>query len=368
MSEFVKPAAIGVLLAGLCAGASAVPARANPALLFDAASGRVLYAEDQDTEWYPASLTKIMTAYVTFDALRTGKLKLTDTVEVSEKAHVQVPSKLGLPVGSEITVDLAIRALVVKSANDVAIMLAEKIGGSEEGFVEIMNKTATRLGMTRTHFDNANGLPSPGQITTARDLGRLSRAVLQDFPEYIPLWSLPEVRIGKQRLVSHNGLLKSFPGADGLKTGFICDAGFNIVASASREGQRLVAVVLGEPSGRERNLRAAALLDHGFETGAWKAEAPARTLESLTVDPAAKTVSSVRLTVVSWDCGGPKPAVRRAQRRPVAARKKPGRVTKAAEAPAHAVQQAGAAATPPAKAPVKAAAKSKPAAPAEAKQ
>jgi D-alanyl-D-alanine carboxypeptidase len=294
------------LLVGLLAGAlgGAAPAGAGPVMLIEADSGRVLYADEQDHQWYPASLTKIMTAYLTFDALKAGRLKPDDTVTVSEKAFIQAPSKLGLPVGAEITVDLAIRALVVKSANDVAVMLAEKIGGSEEDFVSLMNDTAQRLGMTRTHFVNANGLPVAGQMTTARDLARLSRAVLRDFPDQNAMWSLPEVRVGKQRIKSHNGLLRSFEGADGMKTGFICDSGFNVVASATRDNRRLIAVVLGEPSGRDRNLRAAGLLDHGFEAAEWKAYFGAPTIDSLPLDPQAKEVASVRSSVVSWDCGG----------------------------------------------------------------
>ena len=300
------------------------PIAAGPVVLLEADSGRVLYAEDQDHQWYPASLTKIMTAYLTFDALKAGRLKLDDTVTVTEKAHAQAPSKLGLPVGSEITVDLAIRALVVKSANDVAIMLAEKIGDSEEDFVRLMNDTARRLGMTRTRFANANGLPIPGQVTTARDLARLSRAVLHDFPDQNALWALPEVRIGKMRLKSHNSLLRSFEGADGIKTGFICDSGYNVIASATRDNRRLIAVVLGEPSGRDRNLRAAGLLDHGFETADWKAQFGAPTLDDLPLDPMAKEVASVRSTVVAWDCGGHK------RGRKVVRRKAPGTAHKTA--------------------------------------
>lgn len=313
--------------------ASVSPSLAGPVLLFEADSGRVLYAEDQDHQWYPASLTKIMTAYLAFDALKSGRLKLDDTVTVTEKAFVQEPSKLGLPVGTEISVDLAIRALVVKSANDVAIMLAEKIGGSEEDFVRLMNDTARRLGMTRTQFANANGLPIPGQMTTARDLARLSRAVLRDFPEQSALWALPEVRIGKMRLRSHNTLLRTFEGADGLKTGFICDSGFNVVASATRDNRHLIAIVLGEPSGRDRNLRAAGLLDHGFETAAWKDYFGAVTVDSLPVDPQAKELASVRSTVVAWDCGNRKVSRKAVRRKPPAsATRKPARGTKAAEA------------------------------------
>ena len=321
------------MLFGLLAVAwlAQAPAAAGPVILLEVDSGRVIYAEEPDHHWYPASLTKIMTAYLAFDALKAGRLKLDDMVTVTEKAFIQAPSKLGLPVGGEITVDLAIRALVVKSANDVAIMLAEKIAGSEEDFVRLMNDTARRLGMTRTHFANANGLPVAGQVSTARDLARLSRAILRDFPDQNAMWSLPEVRVGKQRLRSHNGLLRSFEGADGLKTGFICDSGFNVVASATRDSRRLLAVVLGEPSGRDRNLRAAGLLDHGFETADWKAHFGAPTIDSFPADQQAKDVVSVRSSVVSWDCGGRRPARKVARRKPPAtAARKPGQATKAA--------------------------------------
>lgn len=314
MSFCARPVAVALLAACCALALLSFPAKAGPVLLVEADSGRVLYADEQDHEWFPASLTKIMTAYLTFDALKKGRLKLTDTVTVSEHAHAQVPSKLGLPVGSEISVDVAIRALVIKSANDVAIMLAEKIGGSEADFVRLMNDTAKRLGMTRTHFVNPNGLPVAGQVSTARDLATLARAVLREFPEHNAIWGLPEFRFGKLRLRSHNGLLRSFEGADGLKTGFICDAGFNVVASATRDGLRLIAVVLGEPSGKDRNARAASLLDHGFETSAWKEAFGVPTLDRLPMDPAARPVQSVRATVVAWDCGGRKP-VKKVSRR-----------------------------------------------------
>jgi D-alanyl-D-alanine carboxypeptidase len=306
---------VAAFLAACCAVAAApIRADAGPALLIDAASGRVLYADGQDNEWFPASLTKIMTAYLTLDALRSGRLKLTDTVAVSELAHAQVPSKIGLPVGHEITVDLAIRALVIKSANDVAIMLAEKIGGSQDDFVRLMNDTAKRLGMTRTHFVNANGLPVAGQVSTARDLAILSLAVLREFPEHNALWGMPEFKLGKLHLRSHNGLLRSFEGADGLKTGFICDSGFNVVASATRDGKRLIAVVLGEPSGKDRTLRAASLLEHGFDTAAWKTELGAPTIDKLPMDPAARPVQSVRSSVTAWACN-PQAHARKATRR-----------------------------------------------------
>lgn len=326
MSFCTRPIAV-VLLAVLGAVvAVSTPSNAGPALLVDADSGRVLYADGQDNEWFPASLTKIMTAYLAFDALKNGRLKLTDEVIVSELAHSQVPSKIGLPIGTAITVDVAIHAVVIKSANDAAIMLAEKIGGSEAGFVQLMNDAAKRLGMTRTHFVNPNGLPVPGQISTARDLAILARATLRDFPEHNALWGMSEFQLGKQKLRSHNGLLRNFEGADGVKTGFICDSGFNVVASATRDGMRLIAVVLGEPSGKDRNLRAASLLEHGFETSAWKAAFGVPTLDRLPMDPAARPVQSVRESVVAWNCSNRKPVrkVSRGKSRGAPARDKAG--------------------------------------------
>ena len=245
-------------------------ASAGPALLFDAANGKVLYAEDQDQPWHPASLTKIMTAYMVFEALRTNKLSLEQKIPTSANAHAQPPSKLGLPVGAEITVNLALKALIVKSANDAAVMLAEAIGGSEEAFIAQMNAAARRLGMTQTHFVNPHGLPATEQVTTARDLARLTRVVVRDYPEYAPLWSMADMQVGRRRLRTHNGLLRTYDGADGLKTGFICDAGFNVVATATRDDRRLVAVVLGEYTSRDRSLRAASLLEHGFKNYGWK--------------------------------------------------------------------------------------------------
>lgn len=278
-------------------------AAAGPALLFEPATGKVLYAEDPDNLWFPASLTKIMTAYVTFNAIKEGKIKLDDKVSCSLVATLQPPSKVGLPVGGELTVDVALQAVIVKSANDVTVMLAEAVAGSETAFIAVMNQTAKKLGMTRTHFANTNGLPDPDNFTTARDLARLARAVVSEFPEYAHYWSAPEVRIGKRRLGTHNALLKTFPGADGLKTGFTCDSGFNVVASATRDGRRLMAVVLGETSGNERAIRAASLLEHGFLNYGWKEIFNPVTLESLNADPAARNLVSVRETVVSWDCG-----------------------------------------------------------------
>jgi D-alanyl-D-alanine carboxypeptidase len=322
------------MIAGFLLSAIAVsgPAAAGPALLFDAADGKILYAEEMDDQWHPASLTKIMTAYLAFKAIKAGRLRLDDKVVCSELANKQPPSKIGLPVGGELTVDLALQSLIVKSANDVAVMLAEKISGSELQFVADMNAAARALGMTRTTFSNANGLPAVNQVTTARDLAKLARAVATEFPEYASYWSMTQVRIGKIRLASHNGLLKTFEGADGLKTGFICDSGFNVVASATRDGRRLMAVVLGEPSGGDRNVRAASLLEHGFQQYGWKQLFNNDTIDNLPIASNARGPVSVRSTIQSWDCGNGKrnPAVEARRERIKAAKAKREKAKKAA--------------------------------------
>lgn len=295
---------------------SPVPAT-GPSLLIDVKDGRILYAEDIDNQWFPASLTKIMTAYVTFEAIKAGTLTLETRIPTSEHAHSQPPSKVGLPVGATMPVELALKAVIVKSANDVSVMLAEAVAGSEPAFVERMNATAKRLGMTRTVFQNANGLPHPEQVTTARDLAKLSRAVLSDYPEHVALWSMPDVRIGRRKLRTHNGLLRTYDGADGLKTGFICDSGFNVVATASRDGRKLVAVVLGQVTGRERNIRAAGLLQHGFETAAWHRVVSRDNIDTLSISANALPATSIRTAVLSPECGN------RRRRKPAAIAKRP---------------------------------------------
>jgi D-alanyl-D-alanine carboxypeptidase len=275
---------------------------AGPSLLFDVSSGKVLYAEDQDNQWHPASLAKLMTAYLAFEALKSGKLTLKQKIACSASAHNEPPSKVGLPIGGELTVDLALQALVIKSANDVAVMLAEAIGGTEANFVTKMNETATRLGMTRTKFVNPNGLPADDQVTTARDLAKLARAIVTDFPEYAHYWSMAQMRIGKIRVRTHNGLLDTVEGADGLKTGFTCDSGFNIVASATRDGRRLVAVVLGDANAADRNTRASNLLEFGFQQTGLTQVFNTQTLDNMPLNPTAEGVKSVRTSVDSWAC------------------------------------------------------------------
>jgi D-alanyl-D-alanine carboxypeptidase len=297
------PAIFASVLAHLCAPTPA--SAAGPAILFDSSDGKVLYAQDADNHWYPASLTKLMTAYLVFEDIKAGHLSLKQKISCSATAFAEPPSKIGLPVGGEITVDLALQALFVKSANDVAVMLAEAVAGSEPAFVERMNATAKRLGMSRTNFANPNGLPSADQVSTARDLARLSRAIVTQFPEHAHYWSMPHMRYGKRHLASHNPLLRSLEGADGLKTGFTCDSGFNIIASATRDGRQIVAVVLGDKTSNERTVRASSLLEYGFQQ---QNKSVTATLDSMPLTPTADGVKSVRADVESWSCNPQKRA------------------------------------------------------------
>lgn len=281
---------------------AASPAAAGPALLFEPSTGKILYAEDIDDIWHPASLTKLMTAYVAFEAIKNGEIHLDDKIPCSLPATLQPPSKVGLQVGQTLTVKQALQAVIIKSANDVTVMLAEAISGSEAKFIDRMNATAKRLGMTHTSFVNTNGLPDPGQLTSARDIAKIARAVTTEYPEYASYWAMPAMHIGKRRLGSHNALLKTFPGADGLKTGFTCDSGYNVVAAATRDDHRLMAVILGESSGNERAIRAAAMLEYGFQNYDWKQLFNTSTIDNYPMDANFKTVQSVRDSVSAWGC------------------------------------------------------------------
>jgi D-alanyl-D-alanine carboxypeptidase len=264
----LRCAGLGLLVGATLMAPSA--ATAGPALVFEPYNGTVFYAEDPDALWFPASLTKLMTAYVAFQALKDGSVKPDTKVICSKKATEQAPSKLWLKEGETIPLDVALKVLIVKSANDVAVMVAETVAGSEEAFVARMNEAARRLNMTRTSFANPHGLPNDNQFSSARDLAKLARAIIVEFPEYADLFTTIQVQVGKKVMRTHNGMLVSYPGADGMKTGFICDSGFNIVVSATRDGRKLVAVVLGEPSVATRRERAVDLLDNGFKRYFWK--------------------------------------------------------------------------------------------------
>ena len=254
-----------VLVAGLAIAAIAPrAAHAEALLVVEADTGKVLQAENATYPWYPASVTKMMTAYVTLKAVKDGRISLDTLLTVSPTAASQSPSKMGFRPGIQVTVDNALKMMMVKSANDMAAVLAEGVGGSIDGFSAQMNQTAQRLGMTQTSYVNPNGLPAEGQVTSARDLAILARAILRDLPEYEYFMHIPSIRYGRRVTQNFNKLIGRFPGADGFKTGFICASGYNLVASATRNGKRLIAVVLGASSGQTRAVRAAQLLDRGF--------------------------------------------------------------------------------------------------------
>ena len=246
---------------------AATPAWSGASILIDADTGKVLRADNATYPWYPASTTKLMTLYMTLSAVRDHRITFDTLFTVSRNASMQAPTKMGLPVGTQVTVDNALKMMMVKSANDMAVLLAEGIGGSIDDFSQQMTDTAHQLGMTESNFVNPNGLPADGQITSARDLAILARALIREFPEYSFYWHVPAIKFGKRIVRNYNPLLGRYPGADGMKTGFTCPAGFNVVASASHYGRHLLVVVLGSPSARFRTQEAADLFDRGFAMG-----------------------------------------------------------------------------------------------------
>ncbi|MEO5373971.1 MAG: D-alanyl-D-alanine carboxypeptidase [Alphaproteobacteria bacterium] len=232
--------------------------------VMDADSGQVIHSDGADAVNHPASLTKMMTLYLLFDALEKGQFKKSSPLTVSHHATTQAPSRLGLIKGQTISAEDAILALVTKSANDVASVVAEAIGGSEPQFARMMTDTAHRLGMSRTEFRNASGLPNTAQVSSARDMAILARALLRHFPQHYHYFSTREFRYNDTVVTTHNRLMLSYEGADGLKTGYIGASGFNLVASAKRGGHRLIGVVLGGRTGRWRDQHMADLLDASF--------------------------------------------------------------------------------------------------------
>ena len=247
-------------------GVTVAPAAAEALLVIEADSGKVIFAHNAGQPWYPASTTKLMTTYVTLRAVKEGRITLDRPLVVSANAAAQSPVKMGFPPGTVITVDNALKMLMVKSANDMAVVLAEGVAGSVENFADEMNNNARRLGMIQSSFVNPNGLPADDQIVSARDMAILARALIREMPEYDYFWHLPGIRLGKMVQRNYNTLLGRYPGADGMKTGFICASGFNLVATATRDDRRLIAVVLGAPSSAARALKAAQLLERGFNS------------------------------------------------------------------------------------------------------
>jgi D-alanyl-D-alanine carboxypeptidase len=263
--QFLRALTLGIALGSLFAATlTATSAQAGASILVEADSGKVLRAENATYPWYPASVTKLMTMYVTLQAVKQGRITFDTLFTVSHNALAQSPTKMGFGVGTQVTVDNALKMMMVKSANDMAVLLAEGVDGSIENFADDMTQTAHRLGMTESNFVNPNGLPADGQITSARDLAILARALIHDFPEYNFYWHIPAIKFGRRVVRNYNKLLGRYPGADGMKTGFICASGFNLVATATRGGKQLIAVVLGAPSSSARAVKAAELLESGF--------------------------------------------------------------------------------------------------------
>jgi D-alanyl-D-alanine carboxypeptidase len=254
-----------VVLALLVSGATRAHAEAK--LLIEASTGKVLHAENATYPWYPASVTKLMTAYTTLRAIKAGRVSMNTLLTVSRNAAAQNPTKMGFKIGTRVTIDNALKMLLVKSANDVAVTIAEGVGGSISGFADMMNANARRLGMTQSNFVNPNGLPAENHVTSARDMGILARAIILEFPEYDSYFHVHSIRYGNRVMRNYNSLLARYPGADGMKTGFICASGYNVVASATRNGRRLIAVILGAYSGAVRSQHAAQLLETGFNSG-----------------------------------------------------------------------------------------------------
>lgn len=247
-----------------CSIALAGPARAEPSILFDLQTGQVIESDNAFARWYPASLTKLMTTYVAFKAVRSGEVTMKSPVRLSKRATREPPSKMAYKEGSVLTLDNAIKIIMVKSANDVATAIGESLSGSQGAFAARMNAEARALGMTGSNWVNAHGLHDDDQYTTPHDLAILASALRREFPEYASYFSIEGIAAGKAIIPSHNTLIGRFEGADGMKTGYTCPSGFNLVASATRDGRTLMAVVVGSSSVAERAEKAAGMLVRGF--------------------------------------------------------------------------------------------------------
>ncbi len=266
IKSFAKYAAAALALATAAPGGSAslyaVPKYA--AILINSDTGEVMYARQADATRFPASITKVMTLYIAFQELKAGNIRESDDIRISSLAASQPPSKLGLRPGQTITVREAMGVIATRSANDIAVALAEYISGSHTEFAVRMTREARRLGMAHTTFLNATGLPNPGHVTTARDIATLSRALIRDFPKRYPMFSQVAFEYEGQQIGNHNHLLSTLPGVDGIKTGYTNAAGFTLAASAAHDGTRLIAVVLGGPNRMMRDGNVTDLLDTGF--------------------------------------------------------------------------------------------------------
>src|SRR4051812_40953516 len=258
---------------------------AYSAIVVDANSGAVLHASNADALRHPASLTKIMTLYLLFERLESGKLKLDSPLQVSEHAAAQAPTKLGLKAGSTITAEDAIKGMVTRSANDAAVVVAENLGGSESEFARLMTRKAQSLGMSRTVYRNASGLPDDEQVTSARDQATLGRAIQERFPRHYRYFSIRSFAYRGQSIGNHNRLLGRVQGVDGIKTGYTRASGFNLVTSVKRDNRYIVAVVLGGSSAAGRDARMRALIDANIRTASTKRTAPMTAEAAPKVEP-----------------------------------------------------------------------------------
>ncbi len=290
----------------VCSGEASAKGKFKPvqaSIVVDADSGEVLHASAADATTYPASLTKMMTLYMVFDQIEAGKLKLSDRLKVSAHGAAQSPSKLGLQTGQSISVEDAIYALVTKSANDVAATVAENLGGSEAAFAGMMTRRARQLGMSRTTFKNASGLPHSEQVTTARDMATLGRSLLRHHARHYHYFSARRFDYQGQTISTHNRLMLRYEGADGIKTGYIHASGFNLVSSAKRDGRRLIGVVLGGATAASRDKRMATLLDAAFNgrAGEDRIEMASATSGGAKGATEARTIKVARAAAVAED-------------------------------------------------------------------
>lgn len=263
-----KKSVLAITVSCLSLSLSLSQTEANPYMSVDVASGKVLAHNEAFKRWYPASLTKMMTAYVVFRALQSGQVKLDSPVRMSVAATKEPPSKMGYKAGSVMTLDTALKIMLVKSANDVSVAVGETIGGSKAGFIKMMNAEARRIGMFGSNFSNPHGLPDPNNYSTARDMAVLATQLRREFPQYAHYFNTEAIDPGEGKKIqaNYNILLGRFNGADGMKTGFVCSSGFNLAGSATRNGRTIVAIVLGAAKQEDRTVQAADLLTAGFNT------------------------------------------------------------------------------------------------------
>jgi len=248
----------------LTANGFSATARADsggPHLTFNVTTGEVYSYRNAFDRWYPASLTKMMTAYTVFREIDSGRISMNSPVRISADALQKPPSKMGFPRGTILTVENALRIILVKSANDVSSALAESVGGNEVNFARLMNRYAAQIGMEQSSFVNPHGLHDEAQYTSAYDLGLLTRQIYQEFPRYQEMFNIPAIRVGNRTLRNHNALMRQYPGTIGLTTGFICAGGVSLAASIQQDNEIIVSIVLGETKGRIRNLRTAEFLE-----------------------------------------------------------------------------------------------------------